>query len=578
MQERQNIRRLAALGEIPAELVLKNARIVNLFSGRIIDADVAVQDGVIVGVGSYRGGKEIDLRGRYLTPGLIDAHLHIESSMVSPKLFLERVLPWGTTALIADPHEIVNVLGAEGMHYLLRETENVPADVYAMLPSCVPANKLEQNGCPFTAADMEEFANHPRVLGLGEVMDASAVLSGDGEMEKKLRLCRDKVIDGHAPGLSSRELQAYRLSGVLTDHECVGWEEALCKLEQGFYIQIREGSAARNLEAIVTGMLKDKVPGDRFLFCTDDKHLDDIKKEGHIRWNVKKAVSLGLDPITALRMATLNPARAYGLRDTGAVAPGYKADLVVWDNLTDFNPLAVYKDGKLISENGSPVEIAPRGVPIPDGTARRTVKLPSLQEKDFVLKAERDFPVVEVIPHEIVTRKRVMTLPSDGEGNFKPGGDLLKIAVIERHGKKNRMAVGVISGIGLKGGAIAATVAHDSHNLLVVGDSNADMLAAVKALEACQGGYAIAAGGKALMLQPLPVAGLFTDDPDSGIEENVAEMLRLARKMGVREGIDPFTTLSFMALPVIPELRVTDAGVYDVSEGKILIPARKIGE
>lgn len=577
MRQQQNRQRMAALGEIPAELTLKNARIINLFSGRIHTADVAIEGGVIAGVGSYRGEKEIDLHGRYLTPGLIDAHLHIESSMVSPKLFLERVLPWGTTALIADPHEIVNVLGAEGMRYLLRETQNVPADVYAMLPSCVPANQLEQNGFPFTAADMAEFVNHPRVLGLGEVMDAPSVLSGEEEMWAKLNLCRDKRIDGHGSGLSGRELQAYRLAGVMTDHECVSWDEALEKLEQGFYIQVREGSAARNLEALVKGMLKDNVPCDRFLFCTDDKHLDDIKREGHIRWNVKKAVSLGLDPASALRMATLNPAMAYGLTNTGAVAAGYKADLVIWDNLKDFNPLMVFKDGKLVSENGSPIMIAPRDGKIMDGEARHTVKLPTLHVGDFTLKAEKNFPVVEVVPYEITTKKRVMDLPADGEGNFAPGDEILKIAVIERHGRQNRMTVGAILGIGLKGGAIATTIAHDSHNLLVVGDSDSDILAAVKALIACQGGYAIAAGGKALMTQPLPVAGLFTDDPDSGIEENVAAMLKLARQMGVREGVDPFTTLSFMALPVIPELRVTDGGIYDLLAGEMVVPARKIG-
>lgn len=577
MKERQNRRRRAALGEIPAELVLKNGRIVNLFSGRISTANVAVEDGVIVGVGSYRGEKEIDLRGGYLTPGLIDAHLHFESSMVSPKLFLERVLPWGTTTLIADPHEIVNVLGAEGMRYLLQETENVPADVYAMLPSCVPANRLEQNGFSFTAEEMEEFLGHPRVLGLGEVMDAPSVISGDGEMWAKLDSCRDKVIDGHGPGLSGKELQTYRLSGIMTDHECVSWDEALCKLEQGFYIQVREGSAARNLEALVTGMLKDNIPCDRFLFCTDDKHLEDIRREGHIRWNVKKAVSMGLDSASALRMATLNPATAYRLKNTGAVAAGYKADLVVWDNLSDFNPLMVFKDGALISESGSPVQIAPRDGKTSGGEARHTVKLPHLTAADFALKAEKAFPVVEVMPYEITTKKRVMDLPADENGNFRPEGELLKIAVIERHGHRNRMAVGVIDRIGLKGGAIATTIAHDSHNLLVVGDSDADMLASAEALRDCQGGYAIAAGGRVLMTQPLPVAGLFTDDPQSGIEENVAKMIALARKMGVREGIDPFTTLSFMALPVIPELRVTDAGVYDVQEGKLLVPARKIG-
>lgn len=578
MRERQNRKRMVALGDVPAELVLQNARIVNLFSGRIFTADVAVEGGIIAGVGSYRGEREIDLHGRYLTPGLIDAHLHFESSMVSPKLFLERVLPWGTTSLIADPHEIVNVLGAEGTRYLLRETENVPADVYAMLPSCVPANKLEQNGFPFPAGEMAEFLSHPRVLGLGEVMDAPSVLYGDGEIWAKLDLCRDKIIDGHGPGLSGKELQAYRLSGIMTDHECVSWDEALRKLEQGFYIQIREGSAARNLEAIVKGMLKDNVPCDRFLFCTDDKHLDDIRREGHIRWNVKKAVSLGLDPVFALRMATLNPATAYGLKNVGAVAAGYQADLVVWDNLSDFNPMMVFKDGVLVSESGSPVLIAPRGGKIPDGAARHTVKLPPLSAADFALKAEKAFPVVEIIPHEITTKKRVMDLPADEDGNFAPGGELLKITVIERHGRQNRMAVGVIAGVGLRGGAIGTTIAHDSHNLLVIGDSDDDMLAAAEALRACQGGYAIAAGGRALMTQPLPVAGLFTDDPQSGIEENVAAMLALARKMGVREGVDPFTTLSFMALPVIPELRVTDGGIYDVLAGEMLIPPRKIGE
>ncbi len=552
-----------ALGQEKAPLVFKNATIVDVFTRRLRPADVAVDGDCIVGVGRYSGQTEIDLSGKYLMPGLVDGHMHFESSLVSPRLFLEQILPWGTTTVIADPHEIVNVAGMQGMEYMYRETEDVPARVHWMLPSCVPANALEVNGADFGPSEMRRVAKRYPAFGLGEVMDAGAVLSCDPEMAEKLSLFGR--IDGHAPGLSGKELAAYRLAGVLTDHECSTFAEAKERVELGFYVQIRQGTAAKNLRDIVSGIVREGLPTDRFFFCTDDKHLDDVWKEGHISYCVRLAMELGIPPAEAVRMATLNPALAYGLENQGAIAPGYLADLIVLDNLGEMAPEQVYVGGERVWQKGETLELPHHAC---HRALKKTVKLPELGTEQLQLPVHPDFPVIGIVPGEIVTRKLLLD-PREKDGLFVPGDGLLKIAVIERHGRGGRIAVGIVEGIGLQGGAIGSTIAHDSHNMILVGDNDEDMLAAARELERCQGGYTLVSGGKVLMTQALSIGGLFTDRRQEDVVGNVARMKEKARQMGVRPDIDPFMTLSFLSLPVIPELRIIDAGIYDAVEKKL---------
>ena len=563
----KNAQRLAALGEQEAQLVIKNARVVNVFSSRIVKADIAVQDGVVVGVGHYSGKNQVDVQESYVVPGFIDGHVHFESSMVSPKRFLEQILPWGTTTIIADPHEITNVLGKKGVEYTLQETENVPANVYVMLPSCVPASSFEHNGAYFTAQEMKPLLNHPRVLGLGEVMDYPAVLSGEASMQQKLSLFAGKNIDGHAPALSGKPLSAYRLAGVCTEHECASFDEALEKLEAGFFIQVREGSGAKNLEAILSGALRMHLPLDRFFFCTDDKHLDEIRRNGHISESVKKAIGLGVDPVDAVKMATIQAARAYGLSHLGAVAPGYQADFLVLDSLEEVGIRQVYHKGALISDAAKRVSIAARPCPY---EMKDTVRFAPLREEDFFMPAYRRFPVIALIKNEINTTLRYQDLP--GGDRFRPQNGLLKLAVVERHKQTGNIGLGALWGLGLRRGAIATTVAHDSHNLIIAGDNDRDMLLAAQELKRCHGGYTIVADGAVLKTQPLEVAGLFSEDFDGTLLENVRQMTTLCREMGVPEGVDPFTTLSFLALPVIPQVRLLDTGVYDVTNGRWILP------
>lgn len=549
--------------ELP-ELVLKNAQVVDVFTKRIRSADIAIQDGVIVGVGTLQGKKEVDLSGRYVCPGLIDAHVHIESSMTSPRLFAQRILACGTTTIFADPHEIVNVAGERGMNYMLRASEGVPVNVYFMLPSCVPINSEEHNGATYDAAQMQRLCGHPRVLGLGEVMDYSGVLGGNEGLYEKLDLMRDGVIDGHAPAVKGKELQAYRLAGIQTDHECATYEEALERVQNGFLVQVREGSAARNLEAIVSGALKDGLPFDRFVFCTDDLHLNDVQRQGHIDHNIRKSVALGLDPITAICCATIQPARFYGLSNLGAVAPGCRADLVVLDDLEEFRIAGVYKDGILAEE-------VPCTAPAFAAEAELThsVHVPHIDPQRLILKAQDKFPVMTLIPGEIVTKKEWLPLPGTN-GVFVPQGDLLKAVVVQRHSGSGQLAVGVVKGFGLKNGAVASTIAHDSHNLIVIGDNDADILCAINALRECQGGYAVCSGGKVLQTLPLTVAGLFTEDESLDVISAQRNMAELCRQMGVPSDLDPFQNLSFLSLCVIPELRLTDSGLFDVTENRFL--------
>ena len=576
----------AARKMIKADLVLKNAKIVNVFADRVDQGNVAIKNGIIVGIGDFEGEKEIDLHGMYLTSGLIDAHLHLESTLVNPQVLISLAASHGTTTFMVDPHEAANVSGTKGVDYLLEQTKNSPAHVYIMMASCVPATAMEDSGAVLTAREMEPYLSNRRVLGLGEVMDCMAVINGDPSMNEKLELFDGKVKDGHAPGLTDEELAAYVLAGVTTDHEATSYEYALRERSMGMIVHIREGSAARNLENIIRGIVEHNTNTEGFCFCTDDKHIEDIYKEGHIDHNVRKAVSMGINPISAIKMATIQPARCYGLRRTGAVTPGYDADLVVWDTLKDFNAQMVFYNGEMIydarkTEDGkeSPVnqrlKVQPAVCP-PE--LMDTVHLAPLDPVKLLLpvfgSASDDdglFPAIRMIPGEIVTKKEMVRLP--GETFFTPDGNINKIAVFERHHATGKVGVGAVTGFPIRGGAIASSVSHDSHNIIVIGDNDEDILLAVRELERAHGGYTIISDGKVYDTLELPVMGLISDKSLAHVNKKMQKLIKKAHRMGVPDGMDPFITLSFMALPVIPEIRCTPRGIYDVVNGIFLSSA-----
>lgn len=538
-----------------AALVIKNARIVNVFTETVEVGDVAIRDGVILGIGSYSGKEEFDAKGAYLCPGLIDGHVHIESSMAHPSRFAECILSQGTTTIIADPHEIANVCGTDGIQYMLDQTEWLPLSVFVMLPSCVPCTSFETSGAKLVAKDMEQFLNHPRVLGLAEVMDYVATVSGDGEMLDKLELFEHRPIDGHAPLLSGDALNAYCAAGIQTDHECSEYEEFLEKLNRGMRLHLRLGSACRGVEEIMRRIAEDKLPTRRMLFCTDDKHLEDIRREGHINYILRRAVANGISPMQAVQMATINAAETYGLRRYGAIAPGYRADFVLFDNLRDFHVQAVFTNGQ-------------RFVPGADTALKRdpriynSIHLAPRKPHIFDLSAKEKMPVLNLTPGELITTLSYEEVQQEN-GLFKATPELLKAAVLERHMSSGRVGLGILKGMTICGGAIASTVGHDSHNLVVVGDNDEDMLAAVDALEACSGGFVVVSQKKVLACLPLPVAGLMSDLPLEQILNRQKELLEAFRSIGSYPDGDPFVTLSFIALPVIPHVRITDMGLFN---------------
>lgn len=549
----------AAAGRKKAKLVFKNAQVVNVFTKQVEQADVAVEAGVIAGVGQYSGEEEVDCTGLYLCPGFVDAHIHVESTMAVPYEFARAVAMSGTTTVVADPHEIVNVCGAPAVEWLLKASEALPVDIYWMMPSSVPATPFETNGAPFTAQEMAPFAQMgPRVAGLGEVMCYPDVVAGTGEIYGKLALFAHKHIDGHAPGLSGKALAAYAAAGIETEHECTSFAEAKEKLAAGLAILVREGSAAKNLTAIVEGLLKEGLPTDRFLFCTDDKHLDDIAREGHIRWNVHQAVQLGMPVVDAICMASYNAARVYGLKGVGAIAPGYRADIVLLDDWKQVHVHAVYKDGVPVEQKIA----AARRVPAPAGLTH-TMHFAPVTPQQLALPVQGKAHVIEMVPYQIVTRHAVEPVPSEN-GLFRPNKTYSKLCVIERHGRGGNIAVCPLKGYGITGGAIATSVAHDSHNIIAAGDNDGDIALAVNHLQKTGGGYALAAGGRILGALALPVGGLMSEAPWEQTRDETNAILKQAAKMGIPYHVDPFISLSFMALPVIPSLRLTDRGLFDV--------------
>ena len=556
---------ILAAKERRCQLLIRNARVVNVFTREILQTDVGLAGGLVLGLGGeWTARRELDAEGAYLTPGLIDGHLHIESSMAHPARLARAVLAQGTTALIADPHEIANVAGKAGLSYMLQATEGLPLRVWFMLPSCVPCTEFETSGATLCASDLAGFKEQPRVLGLAEAMDYVAVTTAAPQMLAKLELFRDRPIDGHAPLLSGPALEAYCLAGPASDHECSRYEEVVEKLRAGMHIHLRYGSACRGVEEILARIAAEKLPTERMLFCTDDKHLENIRAEGHINFILARAVANGLDPLEAVAMATINAARCYGLRRYGAVAPGYAADLVLFEDLKDFRVRRVIVDGQPLEEAVWPALRQPQPQEA-EARVYHSVRLAPRTPDSLRLPARPDMPVIRLRPGEILTQLVRREVPQR-HGCFVAGEGLLKLAVLERHQATGRVGLGVLEGLPLKNGAIAATVGHDSHNLIVAGDNDRDMLRAIDALEQAGGGYAVVGGGELLALLELPVAGLMSEAPLEEILRKQRELLAAAAGLGADlSRSDPFITLSFLALPVIPEARLTDKGMFQVN-------------
>ena len=553
-----------ASGRKKAELVLKNATYVNVFSNELCKGDIACSEGLIVGIGEYEGEKEIDVSGKIVCPGFIDAHIHLESSLVAPNEFVKAVLPHGTTCVITDPHEITNVMGTDGIDYMLQATENLPVDVMFMLPSCVPATPMDEAGANLDWHAIDSYFDHPRVLGLAEMMNAYGITHNDPEPVSKIiaSQAHHKKIDGHAPGLAGTDLNAYVAAGVYSDHECSDMEDALRKLRIGQFVMIREGTAARNLEALAP-LLCEKYAS-RCMFCTDDKHPNDLLEKGHIDYIIRKAIhQFGVDPILAVKVAAHYAARYFLLNNRGAIAPGYLADLVVIDDFDGFNIEQVFKRGVLMAENGTMADVEkPQMDEYLGLRAHDTFHLKTLSAADFEDKRSRG--VIGMVNGEIITTDNGYANAPDVQK------DILKIAVVERHKNTGHIGLGYLQGYGLKEGAVATSISHDSHNIIVVGTNAADMAFAVNRITANKGGIVVVKDGEVTAEVVLEIAGLMSDSRLEDVNEHLENAKKVAAQQGVQKDIDPFMTLSFMSLPVIPTLRLTTRGVIDVNTQQYL--------
>ena len=556
----------AARGDRRASLLLKNAKLVNVISGEIYPADVAIYGDTIVGIGRYEAEEEIDVGGKFLCPGFMDAHVHIESSMVTPPEYARAVVPRGTTSVIIDPHEIANVMGLDGIVLMAGMAENIPLTTYVMLPSCVPATEMETSGARLDARDLEGLREKEWVLGLGEVMNFPGVIGCMPDMLRKIEMTYGKPINGHAPGLGGKDLAAYIIAGIRSDHECTSAEEAREKLRSGMAILIREGSMAKNLEDLIPLVTSENAR--RFLFASDDRHPDDLVEEGHLDYILRKSVRLGVRPITAIQMATINVAEVYGLRNVGAVAPGFRVDLVVLDDLNSFIVHSVIKSGRLVAHGGEvlPGIISPKGVEL-----RNTMKVRPISPEAIAIKAQgRLAKIIEIVPGQLVTRAVVDRITiRDGKAGANPKQDILKVAVFERHTASGNIGLGFVRGFGIKGGAIGSSVAHDAHNIIVIGDNDVDMARAASQIVEMGGGLVIAQRDEVVGALELPIAGLMSDRDIGHVVDQLKLMRKLGRDMGCRLE-DPFMALSFLSLPVIPELRVTDRGLVNVSQFRIV--------
>ena len=550
-----------ARGDEKASLVLKNCRVVNVLNGQIEGGDIAIENGLIVGVGDYEGKLELDMEEKYVCPGFIDGHVHIESSMLTPAQFAKLIMPLGTTTVIADPHEIANVCGLDGIDYMLKSSATSPLDAYIMLPSCVPSTDNEVAGAVLLAQDLLKLKDVDNVLGLGEMMNYPGVIQGNEMVHDKLDMMKDRNIDGHAPQVTGKDLNAYIASGVRTDHECTTKDELLEKVGKGMYVHIREGSATRNLDTLLGGVTDSN--SRRLMFCSDDKQPMDILDEGHMDHNVRRAIELGINPITAIQMATLNTAECYGLRKKGAIAPGYEADLLILSDLEKVVVDQVYKGGVLVADEK---EALFESEILQDSRVLDTIHIGDPDDINLEVPIPSGIAnVISLVNHEIITNAVIRKVDTEKDlFKYNEKLDILKLAVVERHKGTGNVGLGLVEGYGLMKGAVGLTIAHDSHNIIVIGDNDDDMRLAIKTLKKQKGGMTICMDGKVLDSLTLEVGGIMTDAP---IEEVVAKMEtlnRLALELGVNRNIEPFMTLAFLALPVIPELKLTDKGLFDV--------------
>lgn len=551
-----------AAGREKADLVLKNAKYLNVFSNEFLSGDIAVANGLIAGVGKYDGKTEIDVSGKLVLPGFIDAHIHLESSMVTPAEFAKAVVAHGTTTVITDPHEITNVMGIDGVEYMIQASQNLPIDVHFMMPSCVPATEIDESGAELDCKDIDLYLDNKKVLGLAEMMNYVGVINGDKNVLSKIvtSQAHHKKIDGHAPELSGNDLNAYIAAGVYSDHECSTFENALEKLRKGQFIMIREGTAAHNLKALMPLLTQQYYS--RCMFATDDKHPSDLLYGGHIDYIVKQALKNGADPIVALKTATHHAARYFLLNNKGAIASGYLADIVVVDNLEDFNVETVFKRGKLVFDG----EVKDFSAPTVDEELAEkcfdTFHLNSVTPSSF--KVDGKLGLIGLVGGELLTRNLGTADKIDVEN------DILKIACIERHKGTNHIGVGYVKGYSLKSGAVATSVAHDSHNIITVGCNDDDIAVAVNAIKDSNGGIAVVENGKIKALLELPIAGLMSDEPLTTVNEKLENAKSSAYELGADKSIDPFMTLSFLSLPVIPSLRITTKGVFDAENWKML--------
>lgn len=551
-----------AAGREKADLVLKNAKYLNVFSNEFLCGDIAVANGLIAGVGKYDGKTEIDVSGKLVLPGFIDAHIHLESSMVTPAEFAKAVVAHGTTTVITDPHEITNVMGIDGVEYMIQASQNLPIDVHFMMPSCVPATEIDESGAELDCKDIDLYLDNKKVLGLAEMMNYVGVINGDKNVLSKIvtSQAHHKKIDGHAPELSGNDLNAYIAAGVYSDHECSTFENALEKLRKGQFIMIREGTAAHNLKALMPLLTQQYYS--RCMFATDDKHPSDLLHGGHIDYIVKQALKNGADPIVALKTATHHAARYFLLNNKGAIASGYLADIVVVDNLEDFNVETVFKRGKLVFDG----EVKDFSAPTVDEKLAEkcfdTFNLDSVTPSSF--KVDEKLGLIGLVGGELLTRNLGTADKIDVEN------DILKIACIERHKGTNHIGVGYVKGYSLKSGAVATSVAHDSHNIITVGCNDDDIAVAVNAIKDSKGGIAVVENGKIKALLELPIAGLMSDEPLTTVNEKLENAKSSAYELGADKSIDPFMTLSFLSLPVIPSLRITTKGVFDAENWKML--------
>jgi len=557
----------AARGEKPADLLVTNARIINVFTGEIVTGSLAVSEGYFIGFGDYTATKTIDAGNRFVAPGFIDPHVHIESSMACPTEFARAILVNGTTCIAADPHEIANVMGIEGINYMLKSAEHQPMNFYFTLSSCVPATDMETSGAVITARDLRSFIGNEKIVALAEMMNYPGVINGDPDVLAKIQAAKhhNKPVDGHAPGLRGRELNAYLSAGVGSDHECTTVSEAREKLEAGMRIMIRQGTGARNLEALLP--IINAKTARRLMWCTDDRHPHDLLDEGHIDVIIRDAIGAGLDPVTAIQMATINPADYFRLDHLGAIAPGRQADFVIISDLSSLTVEQVYCRGINVAVNGEMQPDIEKPKPIP---SRSSMNL-NPAEVDFSIPVEgRRLRVMDIVPDQLITRHSVDDIsPADGLAVSDPSRDLLKIAVVERHQGSGNIGKAFVRGLRLKKGAIASSVAHDSHNIVVVGTSDDDMKAAVKTVVDMEGGLAAIVDDKPVATLPLPIAGLMSLEPLEKIRNRMDQLIEVSRDLGSSLK-DPYMTLSFLALPVIPELKITDKGLIDVNQFKVV--------